>query len=457
MSKNSLLAWFLITSVFFSVFLAPTPATQAQTDPLYIVYINDQAGLSLVTQSAGGWSAPQTFVTAIDLPVYSLYASPDGQKIGVMYAQPYADGSPVVLKVYSIPTGTLLFEQNLLPANMPIFSESDLGNPLYEMTRAVTTALWSPDGQKLAFVSGHDGISANLYLVDFTSVPTPTALESHSGAAAFPSWSPDGNWLVYSDLETFGGAGYVSQGIYAIHLADAQVVTLDDGTLYPTDVTRVGWRGTDTLLFAPPSYTAGAHGLYGWNLSNAATTAFLPDAAENTLPVYDPISDIAAFVVPQQAGNLVFEPGVYTIALASNTPIQITTGDWYDVRLIGTPYFQAVGASGEMLINGQTFQQNSLPVGALGTFITPNLSGVVVYFNDGIQLSALDGSNPAKLPIEGALPPTWSPDGQWFITYGFTNAGAGLLSVDISTQVATLLDTTAAIGGLWTLVFDTTP
>lgn len=440
------------------VFLVhPSVVSQAQSTPLYIVYINDQAGLSLIALSSEGWSAPQPFVAAIDLPVYALHASPDGQKIAVIYAQPYANGSPVVLKVFSVPDAALLFEQNLLPANLPIFTEPDLGNPSYEMARAVTTAAWSPDGQRLAFVSGQDGISANVYLVDFAANPTPTLLENYAGAAAFLSWSPDGNWLTYSDLETFGGAGYVSQGIYAIHTADGQTLTLDNGTLYPNDVTRVGWRGTDTLLFSPPSYTAGARGLYGWNLSNGTTTAYLPETSENTLPVYDPVSDIAAFAVPSQAISLVFEPGIYVMALASNTPVQITTGDWYDVRLVGSPYFQAVGGMGEILINGQTYQQNSLPVGELGTFVTPNLSGAVAYFNDGIQLSGLDGSNPAKLPIEGALPPTWSPDGQWFITYGFTSSGAGLLSVDVSTQVATLLDTSAAIGGLWTLVFDTTP
>ncbi len=454
MFKNNRFIGLLVTLILL---LAHPSFSQAQSNPLYIVYINDQAGLSIMAQTGGGWSAPQIFVAATDLPVYALHAAPDGQKLAIIYAQPYANGSPVMLKVYSVPDATLLFEQNLLPANLTVFNEPDLGNPLYEMARAVTTAAWSPDGQRLAFVSGQDGISANIYLVDFATNPTAIALETRSGAAAFLSWSPDGSWLVYSDLETFGGAGYVSQGIYAVHPADGQVLTMDEGTLYPTDVTRVGWRGNDTFLFSPPSYTAGARGLYGWHLNDGTTTAYLPEAAENTLPVYDPISDIAAFVVPPQAGNLVFEPGVYVMALASSTPIQIATGDWYDVRLVSSPYFQAVGGMGEMLINGQTFQQNSLPIGELGTFITPNISGAVAYFMDGIQLSGLDGSNPAKLPIEGALPPTWSPDGQWFITYGFTSSGAGLLTVDVSTQVATLLDTTAAIGGLWALVYDTTP
>lgn len=458
MSRNKIVG-LLIFAIVFAYFpnLPAKASPHQQNDGLHIVYINDQGGLSIVTRVEGVFTAPLPFASPNALPVYSLDASPDGQKIAVIYASPFADGSAVQLKVYQVPNATVLLEQNLLPDNFPTFSEPLMGDPLYEMARAVTEIEWSPDGQKLAFISGQDGVSADVHLANFPSDAPPVSLESQPGAAAFLSWSPDGTWLVYSDLETFGGAGIVSQGIYALNLTDSQNLTLDEGSIYPQDISRVGWRGNDTFLFSPPSYTAGARGLYGWQLPNGTVTPYLPAESENTLPVYDSTTDTAVFVVPNQETSLSFEPGMYILSLVAETPNKLMDGNWYDARLVNHPHFQLIGETGEILINVLTLQQTVLPIGELGTFVSPNTQVAVTYFSDGIQLSALDGSNAARLPIEGALPPTWSADGTWFITYGFTDAGAGLLLVDVQTRVATLLDTTAAIGGLWAFVYDRIP
>lgn len=61
---------------------------------------------------------------------------------------------------------------------------------------ADTEAAWSPDGQKIVFVSDRGG-THGLYLLEVTTNRI-TPLVQGPGHASSPAWSPDAKWIVYS-------------------------------------------------------------------------------------------------------------------------------------------------------------------------------------------------------------------------------------------------------------------
>jgi TolB protein len=85
----------------------------------------------------------------------------------------------------------------------------------------------SPDGSSLAFISTRDGGTANLWLLDIAARKYRNL--THNSAGSFrPSWSPDGQWIAFSsdvdasptvDTQIFPGQWELLQstGIYIIH------------------------------------------------------------------------------------------------------------------------------------------------------------------------------------------------------------------------------------------------
>jgi dipeptidyl aminopeptidase/acylaminoacyl peptidase len=65
--------------------------------------------------------------------------------------------------------------------------------------RSSTTPRWSPDGEKLAFVSARDG-EAQIWTIDISSGALKKVTTISTGAGD-PVWSPDGKWLAFvSDI-----------------------------------------------------------------------------------------------------------------------------------------------------------------------------------------------------------------------------------------------------------------
>lgn len=94
-------------------------------------------------------------------------------------------------------------ERNGLPQLyvMPLDGSAE-PRPLIESESFQDQASFSPDGSKLAFVASHEG-NAEIYLMDFTpdsiqQINQARNLTHHSGGDFRPSFSPDGDYLVFS-------------------------------------------------------------------------------------------------------------------------------------------------------------------------------------------------------------------------------------------------------------------
>jgi serine/threonine-protein kinase len=62
------------------------------------------------------------------------------------------------------------------------------------------TPIWSPDGRRVAYASGGTGQDRRIYIKPVDAATEPTLLYTAKRHLHLSSWSPDGRWLVFSDL-----------------------------------------------------------------------------------------------------------------------------------------------------------------------------------------------------------------------------------------------------------------
>ena len=148
----------------------------------------------------------------------------------------------MALNLLSLPDGHVTKITDLTSAQSESYADSGPGEPGFEALRAVgeqPSYAWSPDGTRLAFAGVMDGPSAEIYLYD--PVSGDLRRVSQDDAQDFsPSWSPDGNHLLYLGADGFGtGAGLVMAGVWS---ADGE--GKNASLLYPSNSSGeeiVGW------------------------------------------------------------------------------------------------------------------------------------------------------------------------------------------------------------------------
>jgi len=127
--------------------------------------------------------------------------------------------------------------------------ELSVGDPAFEATRAMefTNSLaWSPDGQRLAFVGGMEGDSADVYLFNRNDLSI-TRLSEEAGHATALHWSPDGQFIAYVTVESFGtGAGMSMLGLWVYDVQNQQPRLLEE--LVSSGENFLGWRDSRTFL-----------------------------------------------------------------------------------------------------------------------------------------------------------------------------------------------------------------
>ena len=154
--------------------------------------------------------------------------SPSGDRL-VYVAQ---NETGLDLTEVKIPSG----EVNIVSRLLDITFDEVAGNPTsakaiaYYAIKDYDSLAWQPEsGQLLAFTGAMDGPSADLYLYDFSNVEI-TRLTDGPSQAIFPTWSPNGEYILHYGVSwtpPFGGAivGYNRlDGVYAVRISDGEVI-----------------------------------------------------------------------------------------------------------------------------------------------------------------------------------------------------------------------------------------
>ena len=148
----------------------------------------------------------------------------------------------------------------------------------------VFLARWSPDGSRLAVMAREPGKAWQLYLIGANGgEPQPLLKEQRN--AADPSWSPDGQTLVFGRLNDTLGKENAARTLELLHLASGQIeevpgsdglfsprwspdgkyiaaLTLDQRQVRVLDLAAHTWRTLPVTSGADPVWAADSRSLY---------------------------------------------------------------------------------------------------------------------------------------------------------------------------------------------------
>lgn len=158
----------------------------------------------------------------------------------------------------------------------------------------VMSPAWSPDAQKLAYVSFEENTSAIYVQNIFTG--KKRKISARDGINGAPAWSPDGNRLAMS-LSING-----SPDIYVANVNNGQLTRV---TTSPAIDTEPSWSGTNSIVFT--SNRGGSPQLYRTSASGGSAQRLTFDGK------YNSAADIANKKLAYVTGNR----GAFHIALRS--------------------------------------------------------------------------------------------------------------------------------------------
>jgi hypothetical protein len=250
------------------------------------------------------------------------------------------------LNLLSFPDGTLQKITDLTtPQTEPTINASP-GEPSLEAMRAVSeqnSYAWSPDGTKLAFIANLDGPSADVYLYNVNS-RLITRVSSDSSTNYWPSWSPDGNHLLFLGVETFGtGAGLMMSGAWSADGDGSNVQSLFTPASSGEDI--LGWRDNGSVVLESWSPVNGPNNVRVYNILTKETTS-LP--AEVVLAV---VAEPATISFSADPGAVMFNQSLGLSILLSNqtVPIKLSSKQAREIRWIrDSSLFEVVFEDGSL-------------------------------------------------------------------------------------------------------------
>jgi hypothetical protein len=316
-----------------------SPANLNETGPWLLVETNR----GLWASNADGSGMGQ--LTDADYWNRNLNAAvqPGGNKVVFLSPAAY-DFNHMTLNLLNLPEGTVTKITDLTSPATEAYTDAspgDFGNSALQAVRDEHNYAWSPDGTRLAFVGLMDGPSAEIYLYE-TETEQVKRVSTDDAQNYWPSWSPDGNTLLYLGTDFFGvGAGFDTTGVW---LANG------DGT---------GAR----LLFEPES---GSTEIAGWmDATTVVLDTWTPTNANEKLRLFDIVTIETSMlsedlICPSAAdswlGAAIFanNSGLYLLTSENRTPVRISQEKvaWIDPMEPGEYFFTVHFVNGSLATYG---------------------------------------------------------------------------------------------------------
>jgi hypothetical protein len=231
------------------------------------------------------------------------------------------------LNLLSLPDGGIAKITDLTSPETEAYTTLSPGDYGFEALRAIRERrnfAWSPDGTRLAFVGVMDGPSAEIYIYDLRSGEVRRVSQDDAQNYG-PSWSPDGNTLLYFGTENFG----------------ERLAGVDN----TTGVWSARGDGTNvTKLYTPQS---GSEVLVGWlDNTTAVMDTWTPDFDKHNLRLFDVVTKNTVMLsedriidakVDDLLGTAMYaDPnGLYFLSANERNPVLVTTDE------VGTLFHRA--------------------------------------------------------------------------------------------------------------------
>ncbi|MBN1679037.1 MAG: PD40 domain-containing protein [Anaerolineae bacterium] len=154
---------------------------------------------------------------------------------------------------------------------------------------------WSPDGQRVAFVSERDG-NPEIYVADLGNAQAPPVnLTNNPGNDGWPAWSPDGTTIAFvSDRDG-------NMEIYTMNAADGSGLVRH--TANTSNDTEPVWSPDGQRL----AYTASDNGRSDIWVINSGVAAALTTSGAASSPVFSPDSQRIAYLDEAVPGSGVWD------------------------------------------------------------------------------------------------------------------------------------------------------
>ena len=276
---------------------------------------------------------------------------------------------------------------------------------------------WSPDGQKIAFLSTRDG-NMEIHVMNADG-SDPSRITNNSGTAGFPVWSPDGQQIAFVSNRDGNEEIYVMNADGSGEAAnltnnsanDHGPAWSPDGELLAFSSDRVG---------NPEIYVMSPDGTGVTRLTNDLGGVFV--SRRGVFPVWSPDGEQIAFHSSRDRGNL----EVFVVNADGTDETNVTNNNAWDVFPAWSPSgdkiaFLTYGGAAEIIVMNADGSNPIRLTDDIADVRQPVWSpdGTRIAFeshqdgNDEIYVINADGSNPIRLTNDVARDrmPAWSPDG----------------------------------------------
>lgn len=343
--------------------------------------------------------------------------SPGGGRLAYVTAEDSSGYQGLKLNILSLHEGNVQPVTPLTTTTTEVNQDTPPGDPVYDIYMAVGQSAWSPDGRQLAFISAHDGPSADLYLYSVDEARLSRLTDGPSQAYS-PRWSPDGRMIVHMGAHSFGtGAGYDMAGVWAALADDSGVDTLYDPQ--SGDEIAAGWSTADNLVVYSWRANCGYFNLRAVNVDNGSAMPLWEGCFTNV--AFDPASGAALVIVDKYVAEADEngQQGAF-LAKAGMTPELISATNNYQAAWspeanlffsLGDGQMQAFTTAGEVVELPAPMDNYPViaPGGQAWAWTGPDSQDLYIGLRE----------QEPRLVFSGFIfRPTWSPDGQVLVFHG---------------------------------------